>query len=119
MFQKNNHYSAAMAVDGDMETRWATDSGISSAWLQIDLGSLQTFSKIAIHEWNGGPGRVRKFTVDCKESKDAPDWKTLFEGTTIGPEFTKSFPPATARIVALTITEATDGPTIDEIEIQK
>ena len=36
------------AVDGDPETRWATDNGTRQAWLEVDLGKPVTFSRAMI-----------------------------------------------------------------------
>ena len=119
VFQRNNHHAPTKAVDGDMETRWATDAGTRQAWIEIDLGSVQTFTRVAIHEWAGDDKRIRRFAFESKETKDAPQWKTVFEGTTVGADFTNAFPAVTARIVRLNILDATEGPTIDEIEILK
>ncbi len=117
VFQRNSHYAAGKAVDGDMETRWATDAGTRQAWIEIDLGAAQTFTRIVIHEWAGDDKRIRRFALESKETKDAPQWKTILEGATVGEAFTNTFPAVTARIVRLNILDATDGPTIDEIEI--
>ena len=114
VFQRQGSYRAAMAFDDDPETRWATDSGTKQAWLEVDLGKPQTFSKIALHEWDGDPQRIQKFELQWKD-RDA--WKTIFTGTTMGPGFEKQFPPVTARVVRLNILDAKDGPTIDEFEI--
>lgn len=115
VFQKQGSYAAGKAFDDDMETRWATDAGTKQAWLEVDLGKAETFSKVAIHEWEGGH-RIRKFEVQYQDGKE---WKTIFAGTTVGSDFKKEFPAVTARVVRLNILEATDGPTIDEIEILK
>ena len=116
VFQKERQYGADKAIDDDMETRWATDGGTHQAWLQIDLGKPQAFSKVALHEWEGDPGRIQKFELQVKEGET---WKTLFAATTMGTDFKKSFPSVTARIIRLNILEAKDGPTIDEVEILK
>ena len=116
VFQNNLEYAADKALDGDLETRWATDADTHKAWLEVDLGKTQTFSKVAIHEWEGANKRIQQFEVQCK---DTGDWTTLFAGTTIGPDFQHSFPAVSARLLRLNILAATDGPTIDEFEIFK
>ena len=57
--------------------------------------------------------RVQKFEF---QYKDAGQWKTLFSGTTLGSQFRKSFDPVTAQEFRLNILEATEGPTINEIQ---
>ena len=116
VFQKQPEYGADKALDDDMDTRWATDSGTRQAWLEVDLGKPQTFTKVALHEWQGADPRIRKFEV---QYQDATDWKTIFAGTTMGRDFKQSFPAVTARVVRLHILDATEGPTIDEFQILK
>ncbi|HWI56165.1 MAG TPA: alpha-L-fucosidase [Bacillota bacterium] len=116
VFQKQRQYDADKAVDDDLETRWATDSGTKHAWLELDLGKPQTFSKVALHEWEGDGQRIQKFEF---QFKNGADWKTLFTGSTMGHDFKQSFPAVTARFVRLNILEAREGPTIDEVELLK
>jgi alpha-L-fucosidase len=116
VYRSNPQYGAEKAVDDDIATRWATDSGTKQAWLEIDLGKPATFSRVAIREWEGGGNRVQKFEL---QYQDLGSWKTIVSGTTIGTEYIKDFPAVTARIVRLNILDATEGPTIDEFEILK
>ncbi len=116
VYQHQTEYAAEKALDDDLETRWATDGGTRQAWLEVDLGKSQTFSRIAVHEWEGDKDRIQKFEIQIR---DGADWKTLLAGTTMGPNFKQSFPPVTARFVRLNILEAKDGPTIDELQIFK
>ena len=49
--------------------------------------------------------------------RDVAGWKTIFNGTTLGDDFQKSFAPVTAQEFRLNILDATNGPTINEIEL--
>jgi alpha-L-fucosidase len=60
------------------------------------------------------PGRVRKFTL---QYRDGDEWKTALTGTTIGRNFSQRFAPVTAQRVRLQILEATEGPTINELQL--
>ena len=60
--------------------------------------------------------RVQKFEFQYRGDHD---WKTIFAGTTLGENFERSFKPVTAREFRLNILEASDGPTISEIELSK
>ena len=111
VFQKNNNYAAEKAVDGDEETRWATDAGTRQCWLEVDLGKPETFDRVAISEFDT---RVRSFELQVKEGGV---WKTFHKGTTIGQEFEAKFKPVTAQHVRLFIHEATNGPTIYEFQL--
>ena len=112
VYQKQNEYGADKAFDDDLETRWATDAGTRQAWLQVDLGAPRTFSKVALHEWQGDDQRIQKFEVQYKEGAE---WKTIFEGSTVGSDFKQSFPAVTAQVVRLNILDSRDGPTIERV----
>jgi len=111
VFQNSSSYQPAKALDDDPSTRWATDSGVKQAWLEVDLGKPATFNKAAISE---AFDRVRKFEL---QYKDGRVWKTFFSGDRIGEEYSKTFEPVTAQVVRLNILEATDGPTIWEFQL--
>jgi alpha-L-fucosidase len=105
-------YGAQEAFDGKPSTRWATDSGIKQAWIARDLEKDVTISRVRIVE--AVAERVRKFEFQCRAGGE---WRTIFAGGKIGRNFTRTFPPVTAREFRLQIREATDGPTISEIEL--
>ncbi len=81
VYQKNNHYAAAMAVDGDEETRWATDASTGPCWLEVDLGKPETFDRALIDECVELGVRVKAFEL---QSKDGDEWKTFHSGKAIG-----------------------------------
>jgi alpha-L-fucosidase len=105
-------YGPQMAFDDDSATRWATDNGTKQAWITATLASPQTIRSVTISE---AYGRVQKFEF---QYRDGADWKTIFSGTTIGEQFQQKFAPVTAREFRLNILDATEGPTINEIELQ-
>ena len=110
--QGQAQYGAEMAVDGNDETRWATDSGTRTAWLEVDLGRPMKFSQATLAE--AFPERVRRFELQWL---DGTEWKTICTGDTIGEWWTRRFNPVTARQVRLNILEATEGPTIWEFQL--
>jgi hypothetical protein len=105
-------YAADQAFDEDPGTRWATDSGTASAWLQLDLDKPLTFDRIRISE--ACESRVQKFELQYQVGEE---WRTAFTGTTIGLDFARMFDPVTAQHVRLNILEATEGPTIWEVQL--
>jgi alpha-L-fucosidase len=111
VYQNNRHYGAAKAFDDDPGTRWATDTGVQEAWLEVDLGTPMTFGGVAISE---AYDRVRRFEL---QSRDGETWTTFLEGGRIGEKYARQFKPVTARYVRLNILEATDGPTIWEFQL--
>ncbi len=111
VFQNNRSYGADKAFDDDPATRWATDSGTHAAWLEVDLGAPQTFSRVTISE---AYDRVRRFEL---QYADAETWTTFYEGEKIGEDFSVDLDPITAQRVRLSILEATEGPTLWEFRL--
>lgn len=105
------HNDPDRAVDDDMFTRWATDTGTTQAWLEVDLGKATTFNRTRISEEYD---RVQEFEL---QYKDGSQWKTFARGTKIGPNYSSQFESVTARYVRLNILKATDGPTIWEFQL--
>jgi alpha-L-fucosidase len=114
VFQNQDDYSADKAFDGDSGTRWATDGGTHQAWLEVDLGKSTTFSRVAIDEWAPGGKRVQAFEL---QYRDGNEWRTFYHGTTIGPLWEKAFAPTKAQRVRLNILQATEGPTLNEVQL--
>jgi alpha-L-fucosidase len=114
VYQNSAEHGADRAVDGNAETRWATDAGTKSAWLEVDLGKPAAIGSVAIRECVDYGPRVKKFEVQVKEG-DA--WKTVIEGGALGADFRKKIAAVTTRHVRLNILEAGDGPTIWEFEL--
>ncbi len=102
------------AVDGDSTTRWATDAGIKSAWLEVDLGQPKPFNRVVIQQAFPELKRIRKFTVEYWQDEQ---WKVCCHGENPGAKFSANFEPVTARRVRLNITEASDAPTITEFQL--
>jgi alpha-L-fucosidase len=111
VYQNQADYIAAKAVDGNLQTRWATDAGTHQAWLELDLGSVKTFGRVAISE---AFARVQSFQLQWF---DGSAWQTFWTGTTIGNQWSQSFAPVTAQRVRLNILDASEGPTIWEFQL--
>jgi alpha-L-fucosidase len=114
VFQKMAEYGPEKAVDGNSETRWATDSGTKSAWLEVDLGKPAAIGRCLIEQAYPELQRVRKFAIECWQDGK---WQPCYRGENLGATLEAAFPPVTAQRVRLNITEATDGPTIWEFEL--
>lgn len=113
VFQKKvKEYGAGRAVDGDERTRWATDSGTESAWLEVDLGRPQRIGTAWVSE--AYAGRVTRFEL---QAFDNGEWKVFFSGTALGADAVMKFDPITARRVRLNIVQAGEGPTINEFQL--
>jgi len=113
VYQNNASYGADRAVDGDEMTRWATDAGTKQCWLEVDLGKPETFDRAMLDECVDFGVRVSGFELQYREGDE---WKTFFEGTTMGPQLGVKFDPVTAQHVRLNIT-GDHGPTINEFQL--
>jgi len=111
VFQESSHYTAAMALDDNPDTRWATDAGTHAAWLEVDLGEPVTFDRAFISE---AFDRVRRFELQVLTDSG---WKTFSRGTRIGENYTATFDAVNAQHVRLNILEATEGPTLWEFQL--
>ncbi|HTI98636.1 MAG TPA: alpha-L-fucosidase [Dongiaceae bacterium] len=105
-------YGPQLAFDSDRETRWATDDETRQAWITASWETAQTIRGLRVAE--AYAGRVQKFAF---QYRDGAAWKTIFSGTTLGEHFEQKFDPVTAREFRLEILDATQGPTLSEIEL--
>ena len=105
-------YGAQFAFDDDDQTRWATDDTTKQAWIAADFIKPRMVGRVRMSE--AYPKRVQQFTF---QYRDGDEWKTIFAGTTLGDNYQKSFEPVTAREFRLNVLDATQGPTINEIEL--
>jgi alpha-L-fucosidase len=112
IYKNQREFGPAKAIDGRRDTRWATDAGISSAYLELDFPTPVTFQRARLSE--AFPNRVQRFELQWL---DGGNWKAVVTGTTIGDAWSRTFAPVTAQKVRLVILESTDGPTINEFEL--
>ena len=109
-------FGPARALDDDPKTRWATDAGVHSAWLEVDLGTPKKIGRARVSECVQYGRRIRSFAVQARLSKE-DEWKTIFKAGRAGKDFSRTFPPVKARYVRLHILDASDGPTIWEFQV--
>jgi hypothetical protein len=60
------------AVDGDYGTRWAGE-WVDSAWLQVDLGSVQSFNHVQL-AWEAAYAKAYRIEV----SNDGSNWSQVY-----------------------------------------
>ena len=81
VFQGMAEFGADKAFDGNSETRWATDSGTKSAWLEVDLGKPATIGRAVIEQAFPELKRVRKFAIEYWQDNE---WKPCYRGENLG-----------------------------------
>ena len=102
---------ADKALDGDKNTYWATDDGITNATLEVDLGSEQEFNVVRLEEMITLGQRVAEYKIEAW-NEEAKDWKELNHGYTIGYRKLDRFPTVKSSKVRLTILKSRACPTI-------
>jgi alpha-L-fucosidase len=104
-------FAPAKAVDGDIDSYWATDDGITTGWIELNLDKPTKFNIACMQEaiWLGQ--RVAEYHL---EAWDGNAWQSIAKGTTIGHKKLDRLPaPVTAQRVRLVIDRALACPTIN------
>jgi alpha-L-fucosidase len=114
VFQNAEARSAAMAVDGNVETFWAAGEGTTSARLELDLGSERSFNVVSIQEPIALGERITQHRLEAKSNGV---WTTIATGTAIGQRKLHRVGSVTASAVALVITEARGVPAVAELGV--
>ncbi len=114
VYRNMAQFGPGKAFDDNSETRWATDSGTMSAWLEVDLGKPVTIGRAVIEQAFPELQRVRKFAIEYWQDGS---WRPCYQGENLGDTLEVTFRPITAQRVRLNIIEASDGPTIWEFEL--
>jgi hypothetical protein len=105
-------YDAKLANDGDPKTRWASDYGARSGWLEIDLGGEVEIASVLVSEieWK----ETRRFSIEVKQGGA---WKEVASGTTIGTDKEIPFTPVKATHVRLNVAESSNAININEFQV--
>lgn len=109
-------YAANKVNDGDEETYWATDDGVTIASLTIDLGKPTFINRFLVQEYIPLGQRVKAFTV---EGLQDGKWKTIAEETTIGYKRILRFPDVEVSKVRFTINDSKACPLISNLELYR
>ena len=98
LFENRVEYLPEYAVDEDPNTRWLASLSDSLPTLTVDLGAVKQFNSVILMEpYNA---HVEAFEVQYLQGQE---WKSLYKGTTVGPELTKNFRAVESRMVRLVI----------------
>lgn len=111
VFQNAPQYGPEAALDDSLDTRWATDYGVRAVTLEFDLGKERSIGRAYLSEEYD---RVTSWDLEVREGDT---WRSVYHGERIGHECEVSFAAVTARWVRLNIHEATEGPTLWEVQV--
>jgi alpha-L-fucosidase len=80
-------FAASHVADGDDATIWASDDGVTSAELVLDLGAEKRFDVVRLREPIALGQRIDAFAVDVWERAldGASHWREVARGTSVGP----------------------------------
>lgn len=112
--KRGSSFKAAMAIDGNKDTYWATKDDVTEASLTVEFDSLTTLNRVLIQEYIQLGQRVKSFTIEAKVDGK---WTELAEGTTIGYKRILRFPDVSTEAIRLNIKDAKACPAISNIEI--
>jgi len=107
------------ANDGDFRSSWNLDEGLTSGWLEVDLGKQQSFNVLVLVEpigqWDDyKESRIKSYRF---ERWNGSGWTILAEGGVPASVAMHRIPRISATRVRLTIEARHDAPHIAEIGI--
>lgn len=105
-------FAAANVRDGDRNTYWATDDGVRTAELVLDLGKPTTINVVSLREYLPLGQRIEAFELDRWADGR---WQTFAKGTSVGSRRLVRVEPFTTEKVRLRITQAPVCPAIAEV----
>jgi hypothetical protein len=117
-------YVPANAVDGNTSSYWESTDSAFPQWLQVDLGSAQSFSRIVLDLPPSSAWATRTQTLNILGSNDGSTFTTIVAsaGYTFNPStgntVTITFPSASYRYVRLNFTANTGWPAGQVSEFQ-
>jgi chitodextrinase len=117
-------YPTSNAVDGNTGTYWESTNNAFPQWLQVDLGSAQSVSRLVLNLPPSTSWAARTQTITVQGSTDGAAYGTLAASTgytfdpNTGNTATITFTPANARYVKLTFSANTGWPAAQLSELQ-
>src|SRR5260221_627247 len=120
----NQGYVPSNAVDGNTGTYWESASNAFPQWLQVDLGSSQSVSRLVLNLPPSSAWGARTQTLSVSGSTDGSTFTTIVgsAGYTFDPNsgntVTVTFSARSARYVRLTFTGNTGWPAGQLSELQ-
>ena len=102
-------FPPAQAVDGNLDSYWATDDDTTGCWLEIDLGEPRRVNLVSVQEFIPLGEKVGQYRI---EVMDGGGWRKVAGGTVIGQKNLVQFPEVTTDRLRLVIEQAMACPAI-------
>lgn len=119
---RSSRYGADKAIDGNTETYWAANDGVTSAQLTLEFPESVTFNRLQLSEYIALGQRVKKFSVETQnedgswtQQKDIISEEPARSMTTIGRKRILCFNDVTTKAVRINIEDSKACPLISEI----
>lgn len=115
---RGNHskFGAGKVIDGDNNTYWTTDEGVTTASLTLNFDSPTEVNRILLQEYIALGQRVYGFNV---EARIDGNWELIDTQTTIGVKRILRFDTVEASAVRVNITASKAVPVISNIELYR
>jgi len=111
---RSKQYAASNVVDGLKDTYWATDDGVKTGSLVIDLRKLQKVNYLIIQEYIKLGQRVKSFEIEVWKDNA---WVSTAKGTTIGYKRILPLEGAETSKIRINIIDAKACPVISNVEV--
>jgi alpha-L-fucosidase len=109
----HDRYKPSNVTDNDPETYWATDDGMTTGTLEIQLGGPRQVKYVVLKEYIKLGQRVKSFDIEYLANGS---WSKLVSGTTIGHERILKV-SAGAEAIRLVISDSKACPLLSGIEV--
>ncbi|MFM9838231.1 MAG: alpha-L-fucosidase [Cyclobacteriaceae bacterium] len=110
----SKNYSPKNLTDGNKETYWTTDDGVTTASLVVQLQKEGLVKYIVLKEFIQLGQRIKSFQIEIEQDGA---WKKVAVATTVGYKRILKIEPAISDKVRISITDAKACPIISDIEI--
>jgi len=104
--ERGKAFSVRNLTDGNYDTYWATDDGVTAADLTFTLRGTQNVNRLLLQEYIPLGQRVRAFTVEYLSGKQWLPVEVKEETTTIGYKRLLRFPTVKTRALRVRITDS-------------
>ncbi len=112
----DKEYGGEKVLDGRPDTYWATEDGVTKAWVEIDFGREMEFNRFLAQENIALGQRVKRFSLRAWKDER---YETIAQQTTIGYKRILVLPVVHTRKLQLVIEESKASPMITNIQVFK